>query len=159
MALAVPTHLENEADSASRRLNSLGRTRNKARRTSHGRPLRSGLLGPHYVTSREKVAYISLNTPTPCPPRGAVPVNRGKPCCVPGRISGKNSVRNVTRSMRCGRLGANSSATQSDLDRWCRSGRGVTDGREPDQQHPTPDFRNGGGAWLRFKSIQPSATE
>lgn len=31
--------------------------------------------------SRVKFAYFSLNTPTPCPPRSAVPVNHGKPCC------------------------------------------------------------------------------
>jgi hypothetical protein len=44
-------------------------------------------------------------------------------------------------------IGANSSARQSDLDRWCRSGRGVTDGREPDQPNPTPDFREGSCGW------------
>jgi hypothetical protein len=32
--------------------------------------------------SEAKIAYIRLNTQTPCPPRGAVPVNRG--CC--GRL-------------------------------------------------------------------------
>ena len=29
---------------------------------------------PHFATSQEKLAYISLNTPTPCPPPIAVPV-------------------------------------------------------------------------------------
>lgn len=81
MALAVPNHSENEADLASRRLNSLELTRNKARRKTHGRTLRSRLLGPHCVASRGKIACVSQNTPTPCPPRGAVPVNRGNPCC------------------------------------------------------------------------------
>ena len=81
MALAVPTHLENEAESASRRLNALGLTRNQARRTSHGRTLRSGFPDSPLRHFTGKFAYISLNTPTPCPPRGAVPVNLGKPCC------------------------------------------------------------------------------
>jgi hypothetical protein len=39
MALTVPTHVENEAESASWRLDALGLTRNQARRTSHGRLL------------------------------------------------------------------------------------------------------------------------
>jgi hypothetical protein len=30
------------------------------------------------VNPGEKAAYIKLNTQTPCPPRGAVPVNSGR---------------------------------------------------------------------------------
>jgi hypothetical protein len=55
----------------------------------------------HFATSREKFAYISPNTPTPCPPPSAVLVNHGKSCIMPYRTSGQHSVRNATRSLRC----------------------------------------------------------
>ena len=66
-------------------------------------PLSDFLPDPRTPFLRVKFAYLRLNTPTPCPPRSAVPVNWGKPYFAPWRVSGKNSVRDATRSMRCGR--------------------------------------------------------
>ena len=90
MALAVPTHLENEA----RRL--LGDESSRATENCSGfgmnswrsRAAPSSIRNYQRTFRRGKFAYLSLNTPTPCPPCGAVPVNRGKSCCVPGRITG-----------------------------------------------------------------------
>ena len=108
---------------------------------------------------RENLAYIQLNTPTPSclrsaqamrnasassgeclpeplqrpwrSPLSAVPVNHGKPCSTPWRVSGKNSVRDATRSMRCGaRFGILPRVRKQDpkffpntLDLWQRCGR------------------------------------
>lgn len=105
MALTEPTHLENEAESASRRLNALGLTRNQSRRTSHERMLLSGFHDTPLRHFTGKFAYISLSTPTPCLPRGAVPVNLGNPCSDAWAGFRQNPVRNATRSIRCMRLG------------------------------------------------------
>jgi hypothetical protein len=50
----------------------------------------------HFGTSREKIAYIKLNSPSPCPPRSAVPVNHRKSYYITWSDFGKNSVRNAT---------------------------------------------------------------
>ena len=99
IANAVPTYLQIEAGTASRRLNSLWLVKDRACQTSRRRLPRFGsfrLL--HFATQREKIAYILPNTPTPCPPPSAVLVNHWKSCIMPYRTSGKNSVRNATRS-------------------------------------------------------------
>jgi hypothetical protein len=45
-----------------------------------------------------KLAYVGLNTPTPCPPRGAVPVNQERGLASVFQLStpGSSSVRDAT---------------------------------------------------------------
>ncbi len=111
---------------------------------SHGNKPNPDLIFPSSKPfSRAKFAYISLNRRL----AHLVALSRStaeNPAALPGRISGKNSVRNATRSMRCGELGADSPAGQSDLDSPRRSGRRVTDEQEPDPPSQPPDFRQTG---------------
>jgi hypothetical protein len=48
---------------------------------------------------------------------------------------------------------------RNDLDPRHRTGRGITDGREPDQSLRLPDFRDAGSCRSGFKFIRPSGTE
>jgi len=144
MALAVPTQLENEADSASRRLNSLGLTRNKARRTSHGRTLRSRLLGPPlcHFTGEGRLHLTEHPNALPSSQRCS-----GQPRETLLRCLGGSPAR-TRYGMRlepcdAGETGAIRSTWQSDLDPTRRSGKGVTD-REA-LCHHCQDFRNTGG--------------
>ncbi len=102
MALAVPTHLKNEVGTASRRMNTFWqRTIGRFPGCLCGNgPLSGSPPDPHMPFLQAKFAYVILNTPTPCPPRGAVPVNHGEPCDAVA-APGKNSVRNASRSRRC----------------------------------------------------------
>ena len=62
----------------------------------------------------EKFAYVSLNVPTPCPSRSAVPFNLGKSCCIPGGFPARTRLgMELTNVMR--EAGSISSTRQSDL--------------------------------------------
>jgi hypothetical protein len=140
-------------------MNTLGLTRKQARRTCLWHTLLSGLLDSPLRHFAGKFAYITLNTPTPCPPRSAVPVNLGKPCCSAWSDFRKEFGKECDSIHTMQQAGANPPAMQSDLDRTHQSDRRVMDGREPEQPNQAPDFQKAGSCWSGFKSIRPTGTE